>query len=155
MNTHEKGSGVRRDFAACVGRRGGGWRGPRREALPMTARKESPMDRDHFDQHWWPLAQEVLTGMKEWRLQHPTATLSAIEAALDARLGRLRARMLADAALASAAATWSQESDHSRPPCPACGAPLQSRGEASRDLQTQAGRRKRDRKSTRLNSSHT
>src|SRR5260370_40378284 len=47
--------------------------------------------------------------------------------------------MLADAALASAAATWSQESDHSRPPCPACGAPLQSRGAASRDLQTQAG----------------
>src|SRR5438034_1007763 len=60
----------------------------------MTARKESPMDRDNFDQCWWPLAQEVLTGMKEWRLQHPTATFSEIEAALDARLGRLRARML-------------------------------------------------------------
>src|SRR5881398_1079049 len=70
----------------------------------MTARKESPMDRDNFDQCWWPLAQEVLTGMKEWRLQHPTATFSEIEAALDARLGRLRARMLEDTALASAVA---------------------------------------------------
>ena len=97
------------------------------------------MDRDHFDQHWWPLAQEVLTGMKEWRLQHPTATLSEIEAALDARLGRLRAQMLADAALASAAASWSQESSSARPPCPTCGAPLQSRGAATRELQTHAG----------------
>lgn len=97
------------------------------------------MDRDQFDQRWWPLAQEVLTGMKEWRLQHPTATFSAIEAALDERLGRLRARMLEDAALASAAATWSQEGDTPRPPCPACSAPLQSRGEATRHLQTHAG----------------
>ena len=97
------------------------------------------MDRDNFDQCWWPLAQEVLTGMKEWRLQHPTATFSEIEAALDARLGRLRARMLEDAALASAVATWSPESGHPRPPCPACGAPLQSRGAATRELQTHAG----------------
>jgi hypothetical protein len=97
------------------------------------------MDRDHFDQRWWPLAQEVLTGMKEWRLQHPTATFSEIEAALDERLGRLRATMLEDAALASAAATWSPDSDHPRPPCPTCGAPLQSRGAAPRHLQTQAG----------------
>ena len=97
------------------------------------------MDRDHFDRRWWPLAQEVLTGMKEWRLQHPTATFSAIEAALDERLGRLRATMLEDAALASAAAHWSQEGEAPRPPCPACGAPLVSRGERTRHLQTQAG----------------
>ena len=96
------------------------------------------MDRDNFDQCWWPLAQEVLTGMKEWRLQHPTATFSEIEAALDERLGRLRAQMLADAALASAAASWSQESSSARPPCPTCGAPLQSRGAATRELQTHA-----------------
>ena len=97
------------------------------------------MDRDRFDQRWWPLAQEGLTGMKEWRLQHPTATFSEIEAALDARLGRLRARMLEDAALASAATAWSQEGDPPHPPCPACGTPLQSRGEHPRGLLTQAG----------------
>jgi hypothetical protein len=97
------------------------------------------MDRDPFDQRWWPLAQEVLTGMKEWRLQHPTATLSEIEAALDERLGRLRARMLEDAALASPVASWDQEQGEARPPCPACGAPLQARGEHPRHLQTQAG----------------
>ena len=42
--------------------------------------------------------------MKEWRLQHPKATLRQIEGALDERLGKMRARMLQDAALASAAA---------------------------------------------------
>lgn len=97
------------------------------------------MDRDQFDQGWWPLAQEVLTGMKEWRLQHPTATLTEIEAALDERLGRLRAQMLEDAALASAAATWSGTGEDPPPRCPACGAPLQARGEHARALQTQAG----------------
>src|SRR6266508_1510396 len=102
------------------------------ETSLVTARKESLMDRDHFDQCWWPLAQEVLTGMKEWRLQHPTATFSEIEAALDERRGRLRAQMLADAALASAAASWSQDSASARPPCPACGAPLLSRGAGTR-----------------------
>ena len=63
--------------------------------------------RKDFDQTWRALSDEVLTGMKEWRLQHPRATLSEIEAALDERLARLRARMLEDAALASAAADWS------------------------------------------------
>ena len=42
--------------------------------------------------------------MKEWRLQHPKATLRQIEQALDDRLAKLRARMLQEAALASAAA---------------------------------------------------
>ena len=50
--------------------------------------------RKDFDQQWRTLNEEVITGMKEWRLQHPRATLTEIEAALDERLARLRARML-------------------------------------------------------------
>ena len=42
--------------------------------------------RDDFDAKWNQLAQEVMSGMKEWRLQHPKATLREIEAALDERL---------------------------------------------------------------------
>jgi hypothetical protein len=53
-----------------------------------------------FDQQWQKLSEEVLVGMKEWREQHPKATFAEIEAALDERLGRLRARMLQDTALA-------------------------------------------------------
>ena len=57
-----------------------------------------------FDVQWHELAEEVLSGMKEWRLQPPKAKLREIEAALDERLGKMCARMLQDAALASAAA---------------------------------------------------
>jgi NADH pyrophosphatase NudC (nudix superfamily) len=95
--------------------------------------------RTDFDQQWKDLATEILSGMKEWRLQHPRATLNEIEAALDERLGRLRARMLEDAALASAAADWSGE-DEEPPLCPQCGQPMERYGGAPvRHLQTHGG----------------
>jgi hypothetical protein len=50
--------------------------------------------RTDFDQHWRELSDEVISGMKEWRLQHPRATFREIEAAVDERLARLRAKML-------------------------------------------------------------
>jgi hypothetical protein len=97
------------------------------------------MTDDTFDQHWRELAEEVLTGMKEWRLTHPQATFAEIEAALDARLARLRARMLQDAALASAATSFRDAPQATRPVCPTCGEPLVARGRARRCLQTQGG----------------
>ena len=96
--------------------------------------------RKDFDQTWRALSEEVLTGMKEWRFQHPRATLSEIEAALDERLARLRARMLEDAALASAAADWDVARGETPPVCPQCGASLQARGGHPRQLQTQGGK---------------
>ena len=39
--------------------------------------------RDDFDAKWQELAEEVMSGMKEWRLQHPKATLKEIEQALN------------------------------------------------------------------------
>jgi hypothetical protein len=41
-----------------------------------------------FDQNWQKQSEEVLIGMKEWREQHPKATCTEIEKALDERLGR-------------------------------------------------------------------
>jgi hypothetical protein len=52
------------------------------------------------------LSDEILTGMHEWRLQHPDATFTEIEQALDHRWYRLRARMLHDLALEREAANW-------------------------------------------------
>lgn len=95
--------------------------------------------RKDFDQAWRALSDEVLTGMKEWRLQHPRATLSEIEAALDERLAGLRAWMLEDAALASAAADWDVTRGETPPVCPQCGASLKARGGHPRQLQTQGG----------------
>lgn len=97
------------------------------------------MDRDAFDHGWGPLAQEVLSSMKEWRLNHPTATFSQIEAALDERLAPLRARILQDAAMASDTTSFRQDASTKPPACPSCGTPLHSRGEATRHLQTNAG----------------
>lgn len=93
--------------------------------------------RDDFDARWHELAEEVLSGMKEWRLQHPKATLKEIEQALDERLGRMRVRMLQDAALASAAADIRAAAAEDRPVCPRCGKELQSRGREVRKLTTQ------------------
>ena len=64
--------------------------------------------RTEFDQQWQAMSNEILTGMKEWRHQHPRATLNEIEATLDERLTRLRARMLEDVALASTATEWEE-----------------------------------------------
>ncbi len=94
------------------------------------------MDFD-FDAQWGELAEKVTSGMKEWRLQHPKATLREIEQALDERLAKMRARMLQDAALASAAADLKRAQEADRPVCPECGAPVAGRGTAVRELTTQ------------------
>lgn len=86
-----------------------------------------------FERHWRELSEEVLSGMAEWRAHHPRATFQEIEAALDERLDKLRARMLEDAALASAQADW-REGAAAR--CPECGQALKPVGKHTRRLQT-------------------
>jgi hypothetical protein len=56
------------------------------------------------------LTQDVMTEMRDWRAKHPKATLREMEQELDTRLNRMRARMLEDMALASAAADWTDTS---------------------------------------------
>jgi len=85
---------------------------------------------------WQQLTDEVMTGMKEWRLQHPKATFREIEAALDERLARVRARMLQDVALASAAAEVRMAKPEDRPRCPKCGHLMEARGQDTRSLTT-------------------
>jgi NADH pyrophosphatase NudC (nudix superfamily) len=91
---------------------------------------------EDLDARWHELSEEVITGMKEWRLQHPKATFQEIETALDERLGRLRARMLQDAALVSRAADLSAAAERDRPRCPQCGTPLEPHGQQTRTLTT-------------------
>ncbi len=45
---------------------------------------------EDMDARWHQVAEDVMTGMKEWRIQHPKATFREVEAALDERLARLR-----------------------------------------------------------------
>ena len=66
------------------------------------------MERRNFEQRWHQLSAEIMTGISDWRFQHPKATLRELETELDARLNRMRAQMLQDLALHSAAADWQQ-----------------------------------------------
>ena len=93
--------------------------------------------RADFDRHWPELVEEVMSGMKEWRMQHPKATLTEIERALDERLGRMRVRMLQDAALASGAADIQALQAAERPVCPQCKTVVEARGSQERQLTTQ------------------
>ena len=98
------------------------------------------MRRERTAEQWTISSQDVITGMQDWRIQHPTATLTAIEQALDARLAALRAQMLQDLALASAAATW-PATPSAAAQCPTCHVALRPRGRQRRRLRTHGGKR--------------
>jgi hypothetical protein len=98
-------------------------------------------------QRWAGDAESVWTGLAEWRAVHSKATFDEIEAALDERLNQVRARVLADLALASAAAEVAGESSEERPRCARCGRQLQARGASDRTLLTQGGAEVRLRRS--------
>jgi hypothetical protein len=85
------------------------------------------------------LTEDIMIGMREWRIQHPKATLREIETELDARLARTRARMLEDLALQTTAATWQDAARLHSPTCPQCGTPLAERGRHPRTLLTHGG----------------
>lgn len=91
--------------------------------------------KEDFDRRWQQLADEVMSGMKQWRFKHPRAKLSEIEDALDERLGKMRARMLEDTAQASLSAELNDQ-EGQRLKCPQCGVELEARGERARQLQT-------------------
>ena|SRR6266508_1434624 len=85
---------------------------------------------------WLALFEEVDAGFREWRREHPRATLTEIERALDERWAKARAAMLADATQASASADFGGAGAE-RPHCPGCHVPLQARGKHRRRLRTQ------------------
>ena len=101
----------------------------------MARRKREPISAAQ----WRETAESVWTGMADWRAAHPKATFSEIEAALDERLNQVRARVLADLAMASVSADLAGAAPEERPRCERCGDVLQSRGQDDRTLLTQGG----------------
>ena len=89
-----------------------------------------------IDARWQQEAEDVMSGVRDWRVQHPRATFREIEAAVDERLAKMRARMLQDAAMASAVAQIGEAPVEERPTCPRCGQVLGPRGEEERTLTT-------------------
>lgn len=92
-----------------------------------------------MEKRWRELSEEVMSGMKEWRLAHPNATFREMENAVHERVSRLEAQMLQDTALSDARADWGQTPTEKRPTCPNCGTVLVSRGKRQRELQSRGG----------------
>ena len=101
----------------------------------MARRKRERLSAERWSEH----AASVWVGLADWRAAHPKATFGEIEAELDAQLNRVRARVLADPALASAAADVRAGSRAERPRCATCGTVLHARGTSDRTLLTQGG----------------
>ena len=85
---------------------------------------------------WREEAEAIATGLTAWRAQHPRATFGEIEAALDARLDGMRARLLEDLALASRATDGGGEGAV----CRECGGRLEGHGAHARQVVTQGDR---------------
>jgi RNase P subunit RPR2 len=94
---------------------------------------------DSKDQQWRALSEEILLGMKEWRRQHPKATLREIEEEVSKQMSRLGAQMMQDVAQSSTATDWTSQPRAKAPRCPQCGTALVSRGKRRRRLQSSGG----------------
>ena len=103
----------------------------------MVETEGEKMNRDELRKTWNGLGEDAVSGMLEWRLRHPEATFREIEEEVDARLARMRARMLSDAAMTSNRADW--EVNGEVPVCPNCGLGLEKKGKKKRKLQTRGG----------------
>ena len=77
---------------------------------------------------------EMITGLRDWRVAHPTATFAELEAEVDERLDTVRARVLGDLAVASPATGGEEIAATERPTCPECGASMEARGQRTRHL---------------------
>ena len=88
---------------------------------------------------WAAMADDVWTGVSDWRAAHPKATLSEIEREIESRIGALRQRMLEDVALASATSDVTTLEVGSRPLCASCGGHLEAHGQQKREIQTMRG----------------
>jgi YgiT-type zinc finger domain-containing protein len=93
------------------------------------------MNSPEMQKRWNGLSAEILSGVAEWRQQHPKATFREIEEEVDKRLAVLRVRMLSDVAISSAQADWDEE----RVVCPHCGTKLEKKGKKKRKLETRGG----------------
>ena len=86
------------------------------------------------ESNWQATYEEVILGIREWRLQHPKATLKEIEEAVDGGLARARAGLVQDVALASEATKAISNPGDEGPRCGRCDHPLESRGQHTRRL---------------------
>ena len=92
------------------------------------------MQPEDLQTRWSAQGEKSFAAVAQWRAAHPKATLAEIEQTVDEQINRLRARMIEQAAQASAASEANQGLV-----CEQCGQALQARGRAKRKWQTHGG----------------
>ncbi len=106
----------------------------KRKLVHSRHHQEEDRMEESTEQSWRALSEEILSGMKEWRLAHPKATLREIEQTASELVSRLQTRMVQDSAMSSPLADWQGLAPEQRPTCPACATALVPRGKRKRRL---------------------
>ena len=82
------------------------------------------------------MALEIISGMKEWRVENPKATFVEIERETMRRMAELQARLIEEIVETSGARSWE---DGCEPNCPECGSKMKGEGKHNRSLQASGG----------------
>lgn len=88
---------------------------------------------------WRDLQEKINAAIAEWRREHPEATLTEIEEAVDERLAEVRTEMVEDLAHEGQTADLKRLAKEERPRCPGCGRPAAANGKGRRKLKTFQG----------------
>lgn len=96
----------------------------------MSEEKPTPAHRNELD--------EVLKGLREWRRQHPKATLAEIERETMKQMAQLQAQIMEE--LSQTLPDEEREPEVETQFCPECRAKMQRRGQSERQLQGPGGR---------------
>jgi YgiT-type zinc finger domain-containing protein len=91
---------------------------------------------------WHEAEAKLFQDMESWRRSHPHASFAEIEAAVEERLGALRAELIAQELALRAAGEATEGADRSpdRARCPTCGAPTEARGMRERTVTVRGNR---------------
>ena len=90
---------------------------------------------------WDQLQRKINAAIAEWRAEHPEATLTEIEEAVDSRVSEIRTQMVQDLALQGKTTDLTGMTAEERPRCPECGRPVQANGKQQRRLISKHGKR--------------
>lgn len=91
---------------------------------------------DEEQDKWEELHKRISAAIAEWRQEHPEATLTEIEQAVDSRIAEVRTQMVQDLAQRGRTADLASMTKEERPRCPQCGEPVLSNGKNRRTLIT-------------------
>jgi hypothetical protein len=121
---------------SCALQREPSWQKRDKSRKKQRARKAMQQTKQEKSQE---IYEEIVSGMKDWRLAHPKAKMREIEIEVRKRISRLEAHLIEESALTSQAKEWAGKSVEERPHCPNCAEPLTARGKQVRKLQATGG----------------